>query len=345
MGYKVNNVSVLDSSDTQGDFRADFNTIIVKKIQRPGNSTTKLNYKYQGENYGYSSGGSPFLTPYFNNSMGTISRFSLASDGDGTDHGDLSQSRYGGAGVNSSTNAYIAGGLSGPWGSPALTKIEKFPFAAGAGLTATDTTAELSPVGRVQYDMGSHNNHSYGYFTGGGYGTANEIIKYVFATDASDCSDIGDLTLGRSGVAGSSSDTHGYASGGYPYYSGRTIDKFPFSADGDASGVGDLTYYVYYAAGGSSSTHGYSAGGGFYYNYIQKYPFATDNSASDIADLNLASNGFSSHSSTTHGYACGGRPDSGGGDYIQKYSFVSDQNGTDIGDLDRARRYPIGNHY
>lgn len=338
MGYKVNNISVMDSSDTQGDFRADFNIIIAKRIERPGNSTTNLDYAYQGENYGYSSGGTPFSSPYTNNSMGTIDQFSFASDGNGTDHGDLNASGYGAGSVNSMTNAYLAGGYIGPWGSGVTDTIQKFPFAASAPVTASDTGYG---VNASNYAFGGNNNASFGYFTGGGFGDLNYIYKFVFASEA-DTTDIGNLTQARGGVASSSSLTHGYSAGGFPYGYAKIIDKFPFAVDGDASGVGNLVQYSPYVRGGSSSTtHGYSAGGGYYNNYIQKYPFATDDDASDIGDLVNATTGTGGHSSTTHGYSTGGVQT---GNWIQKYSFASDQNGTDIGDLTVNRGSPAGNH-
>jgi hypothetical protein len=56
-------------------------------------------------------------------------------------------------------------------------------------------------------------------------------------------SDVGDLSVSRSGIAGQSSTVSGYSSGGLDATPGTTnvIDKFPFSSDTNATDVGDLT--------------------------------------------------------------------------------------------------------
>lgn len=340
MAYKVNNVSILDSSDTQGDFRADFNTIVVGRIERPGNSTTAAasgggsGYVYQGSSFGYSSGGVPFSTPYTQNSQQTTDRFSFTSDGNATDHADLAASAAGGGGCQSTTNAYIAGGYS-PW----TNMIHKFPFSATAIVSGTDTGAN---VGQNQIRMGGNNSETNGYFTGGQSGTHRHIYKFNFATEAYS-GDIGQLTRATWEVSSSSSTTHGYSAGGEPYPLGKIIDKFSFSSDGDATSVGNLAQFVRYIGGGSSSTtHGYAVGGNFYSNYIQKYPFASDTDGSDIANLVYGISLSAGHSSTTHGYASGSWPYNR--NYIQKYPYASDTDGTDIGDLTVNRGDPTGNH-
>jgi hypothetical protein len=50
-------------------------------------------------------------------------------------------------------------------------------------------------------------------------------------------------------VAGQSSATYGYTSGGNTGSNSNIIDKFSFSSDGNASDVGDLTVARAYVAG------------------------------------------------------------------------------------------------
>lgn len=323
------------SGDFKGDFKVDFNNIIAGRIERPG--TSGPSYAYQGSSYGYASGGVPFTSPYTQNTQGTTDRYSFTSDGDATDHADLATSAGGGAGCQSTTNAYIGGGYS-PW----TNMIQKFPFAASAVVTATDTGANLSMGSNIR--MGANNSEDNGYFTGGQRSDYKWIDKFVFATEAN-ATDIGNLTEARWEVASSSSATHGYSAGGaspsVPIR--RVIDKFSFASDGDATSVGNLVYSVHYVGGGSSSlTHGYAVGGNFYNNYIQKYPFASDNDASDIANLALTVSLTAGASSTTHGYAAGSWPYNR--NYIQKYPFASDTDGSDIGNLTVNRGDATGNH-
>jgi len=62
----------------------------------------------------------------------------------------------------------------------------------------------------------------------------------------------------RKNVAGQSSSTYGYTSGGNTGAYSNVIDKFSFSSDENATDVGDLTVARYGPAGQSSSTYGYT---------------------------------------------------------------------------------------
>jgi len=77
------------------------------------------------------------------------------------------------------------------------------------------------------------------------------IDKFPFSSD-SNATDVGDLTGGRSDVAGQSSTTSGYSSGGQSPQptDHNNIEKYSFSSDGNATDVGDLTQ-VRLASGGT----------------------------------------------------------------------------------------------
>jgi hypothetical protein len=81
-----------------------------------------------------------------------------------------------------------------------------------------------------------------GYTSGGSLpvGFSNTIDKFPFTSNAN-ASDVGDLTVARSRVAGQSSTVSGYTSGGYTTTTFNVIDKFPFATNANASDVGDLT--------------------------------------------------------------------------------------------------------
>ena len=117
----------------------------------------------------------------------------------------------------------------------------------------------------------------------------NIIDKFPFSSDAN-ATDVGDLTVGRQGLAGQSSTTHGYTTGGYsnnsPAGTKDIIDKFSFSSDGNATDVGNLTYNRSLIVGQSSTNSGYTSGGIHPpYNAIDKFPFSSDDNASDVGDL------------------------------------------------------------
>jgi hypothetical protein len=182
-------------------------------------------------------------------------------------------------------------------------------------------------------------------YTSGGLGPTifNIIDKFPFASDAN-ATDVGDLTQLRRSLAGQSSSTSGYASGGWsPIGNTNTVDKFPFAADANASDVGDLTQARQQVVGQSSSESGYTSGGyypgelgGVVANTIDKFPFATDGNATDVGDLTQARRSASGQSSSTSGYTSGGiAPPTV--NTINKFPFATDGNATDVGDLTQGR--------
>ena len=187
-----------------------------------------------------------------------------------------------------------------------------------------------------------------GYSSGGsGAPTTNIIDKFPFASDGN-ATDVGDLTQGRFGAAGQSSDTSGYSSGGYlaplPPGGFNTIDKFPFAADANATDVGDLLLGRFQIAGQSSGEFGYTTGGGrpgpILYNTIEKFPFASDANSADVGDMTLVRYNFAGQSSQEQGYGYnsgGFIPTPTDTNVIDKFPFASDANATDVGDLTEER--------
>jgi len=194
----------------------------------------------QNTTHGYVSGGGSSL-PASGAQSNVIDKFSFSTDGNGTDVGDLTQARFGiGAGQSSQTNGYTSGGRVPP-PNFGVNTIDKFPFATDAN--ATDV-GDL--VGARSLNAGQSSDTN-GYASGGykdpspaGDAYLNTIDKFPFSTDAN-AADVGDLTDGRRGFAGSSSRTHGYHAGGNSPGAVNVIDKFPFSTDTNATDVGDLT--------------------------------------------------------------------------------------------------------
>ncbi len=190
---------------------------------------------------------------------------------------------------------------------------------SGEMYCCTDATAGenvWTNVGAGSGDVKPFGASSYGYCAGGGMPNSNVIDKWSLASATANATDVGDLYLGAGsgtsyGNAGSSSETYGYASGGYKGSGGgsnswNTIDKWSFSTDGNATDVGDITLARRYCGGTSSSTHGYVVGG--YQppgnqNIIERFSFSADGNAVDVGDLTTGRAGISSLQSGTHGYA------------------------------------------
>ena len=199
---------------------------------------------------GYTSGGRALSGPVFGYNV--IDKFPFSSDANAADVGDLSVTRYGGAGISSIENGYYASGSNPPpaGGSPPYNLIQRFSFASDGNST---TVGELTTNGSIH--TSGKNSRTNGYVTGlyvpsaiGGIPSKiAQIDKFPFANETSSTF-VGYLSTYPSPAsgqsAGQSSDANGYTAGGHnypPYTIGTTIDKFPFSSDANATDVGDLS--------------------------------------------------------------------------------------------------------
>jgi hypothetical protein len=178
-------------------------------------------------------------------------------------------------------------------------------------------------------------------YTSGGLAppvNVNTIDKFPFSSD-SNATLAQVLNTARSSMAGHSSSTDGYISGGTPL--NTNIAKFPFAVSNDSIVTAQLTQSRLDLVGQSSSTRGYSSGGGTptLVNTVDKFSFIKDENASDVGDLTVARSLAAGQSSSTHGYTSGGNPVS---NVIDKFPFSADVNAADVGDLTQARLRPTG---
>lgn len=325
----INMKTPLDSSE---------NASITAAAEPSGPTPTTT---YYGTQFGYTLAGDTASSPHLNN----IQKISFASDGDATDIADITISVGQGTGGGSSTHGYHMGGAApGPLAS-ANAVIEKFPYAVEENSVATGNTFSTHLRDANKEMIGDRTN----IYTAGGTDNSPTVYKqsisqFSAASDGSTITDYGDLLPATEWnyMAGHSSATHGYMTGGFaatPGYSNR-IQKWPFASAANSTDVADLTYADNGVAGTSSADHGYTSGGGSptYRNNIEKFTFASDANATDVGDKNAANMYQVGTSSADNGYVCGGFGPAGGQDYIFKYSHASDGNSTDIGNL------AVGNH-
>ena len=276
---------------------------------------------YQGENYAYQAGGQVGSTSY-----NDINKYSLTSDGNATDVGNLTRVMNNGAGTSSPTYGYHMGGY---WPSAGTSDIEKTQFSSDGN--SVQITGDLVGVRRAH---SSATNKIYGY-NAGGNGSASAIDKFLYSTEANS-TNVGTLHTGVQDHSGHSSSTHGYCAGG----NANPIQKWAFASDGTATDVGDLTYSSQGPLGSSSTDNGYACGGNGGTTNMNKFSFTSDGNATNVASIDQRATG-SGGSSTTHGYGAGG--DKGGQQTnIFKYSFTTDGNSTSVGNLAYAAVYPWG---
>ena len=217
-------------------FATDINATYIANLYQ----SRYFNAGHQSGTFGYTSGGySTSPTPAW---LNTIDKFPFYSDfAFSSDVGDLSQTRFGGAGISSSTHGYHAGGGVPPAPTQSVNTVDKFPFSTDANATDVGDLTQARRVGGGQYST-THGYVSGGFVTSPSPGASIIIDKFPFSTDTNATS-IGNLTQSRRLVSGQSSTVSGYSSGGdsSPSPGLNTIDKFPFAVDTNASDVGDLT--------------------------------------------------------------------------------------------------------
>ena len=232
---------------------------------------------------------------------------------------------------------FASGGA--PSGGNQVNIIDRFPFATNANAT------DYGDLTLARYMIAGQSSSTDGY-TAGGYNPSlspvltNVIDKFPFAS-AANASDVGDLTANRGDVAGQSSSTHGFTSGGVPQ--SNVIDRFPFATNANATDYGDLSVGRNGTAGQSSTSHGYNSGGfgpaGS--NVIDKFPFAYAATATDVGDLSQVRWYSSGQSSSASGYTSAGQTPTAV-NTIDKFPFASDGNATDVGDASVSRIYTAG---
>jgi hypothetical protein len=180
-------------------------------------------------------------TPYV--SYDFIDQITIASAGNATDHGDLTQARRGAGGVSNTTTAIFGGGYSSQAG--ALSNIiDSVAFASSGNATDFgDLTSTRQYVAGVS-------SSTRGVFAGG----QQNVIDYITMSSAGNATDFGDLTASKIGAGSLSDKTSGVFPGGIE--NDTTIDVITIASTGNASDFGDLLYAGWNAATSASNSHG-----------------------------------------------------------------------------------------
>jgi hypothetical protein len=142
---------------------------------------------------GYTSGGYTY-PPVPGLRRNTIDKFPFAFNANATDVGDMTITKYGHAGISSTTHGYAAGGDN-------YIGTEKFPFATDAN------AANVLNLSLTRFASAGISSTSFGYISSG-YNpgvpfpfASNTIDRFPFATDVT-ATDVGDATERRIAPAG-----------------------------------------------------------------------------------------------------------------------------------------------
>ena len=227
----------------------------------------------------------------------TMSFVTIATTGNATDFGNLSQGVYSHGSAADSTRGVIAGGYDSPAGTSS--KIQYTTISSSGG---TNDFGDLA-VG-FQYGGGC-NSPTLAVFGGawadavtniGGDKNSN-VLQFITIQTTGDSTEFGDLTKRRQTDQALSNKTRGCFIGGahyssYPTYIGTNIIDFvTFSSLGDAQDFGDLINDGWGSGAAANNTRGIIVGGQGgpspfpSTNVIQFITIATKGNAENFGDL------------------------------------------------------------
>ena len=188
--------------------------------------------------------------------------YSLASEGNTADFGDLTYACYGYRSCVGSSTRMINTGGSYYGGSPQTTRVRNiidYWTIASTGnasdfgdlSTARDTRGMLSNGVRSVIGGGQNAPSDQGAVTS----TKINTIEYVTIASTGNATDFGDLTVARSQMSGTSSSTRGVYMGGRSPGASNVIDYITIGSTGNATDYGDLATAMI-NIGAASDGHG-----------------------------------------------------------------------------------------
>jgi hypothetical protein len=228
---------------------------------------------------GLVGGGDPGSSPNLSNVIDSVE---FASQGNGADFGDLTESKNYTTGTSSTTRGLRMGGGNALGGD--ATNVIDYVTMASAG-NATDFGDQT-----VARNGGAASGSSTRGLCAGGRSfepssADTNIIDYVTISSTGNATDFGDLTVARSYFGGSSSSTRSVVGGGYGGSTQNVIDYVTIASTGNATDFGDLLGVEYNIDGGSNSTRAIWFGGSPNATDIQYVEIATTSDAIDFGDL------------------------------------------------------------
>ncbi len=282
-------------------------------VEMTGNKTVVANFEINPSliSYGYICAGQASGTLY-----DTIHRFTFPLDsGTITDLANLTQSKRGSCGNNSSTHFYIYGGRT--FGVN-INDIEKFDFSWSAG-----SSQNVSNLSASKFGLCANNSLNYGYICNGAYYdveyvTFDTIERFDFSNDTGNANNIASISISKYLSCANNSSNYGYVCGGW-FENGNirsNIDRFSFYMQFTESSQQDtLSNEKCESACNNSSIYGYVYGGVHYsstsaetfFNNIDRFQFPLE--ASNCGNINTLSSArkFSSaNNASNYGYICTG---------------------------------------
>ena len=268
-----------------------------------------------------------------------IDFITIATTGDATDFGDLTNTNQFPTAFASNTRGVIAGGYH----APAITNSMEFVTIAttGNGQRFGDLTLARSGAGSLS-------NSTRGLIAGGNPET--ETVDFVTIQSEGNAINFGDLLTSIQAPGGCADLTRAVISGGEDSPTSiNTIQFFTIPTQSNATNFGDLSQARRNLASGSSPTLGFFMGGDFqassYYDRIDFVTIQTLGDATDFGNLSAARSELAAVTSTLRACVGGGyvSPSTPQTNIVEHITMsTTGQDMSDFGDLTVARRQVRG---
>ena len=225
------------------------------------------------------------IAPSTSSATNIIDYITIASTGDATNFGDLTQARQQAAGISNSTRAVLAGGYF-----PSTFNVIDYVTIATTG-DATDYGDLIQGL----YATATGASPVRGVIAGSNSGGAENSISYLTIATTGNAKDFGDLSESRFRLSGCSNSTRAVFGGGITPSNTQTIEFITISTSGNGQDFGDLYKHNQRGNTASSSTRGIFAGGSQPFsagNVIQYIAIPTTGNSIDFGDLVYDENGL-----------------------------------------------------
>jgi len=322
---RINNIT--DRAGSSGPIIAGVSTVTSTSHMVMPSGPTEMR---GGRGRGIVAGGD---NPTYLSSMEFVE---IATTGNSTDFGDMSEAKRNQCGASSSTRGVILGGQISP-GNYATKPIEYTIISSGGGSNDFGdlTTDHVDGAGVTSEIRG---------FICGGLNYQN-IMEFVNIATTGDATDFGDLAEpGRQLNAGCESPTRGIILGGYngaphpsPSSASSTIQFFTFASQGNTTKFGELTQSARNVIAVSDQTRGVRMGGyaepaGAFTDTIDFITMASEGNATDFGNCLAAVLNGAPAQNRTRGLMMGGAAPADT-NVIQFITIQSTGNATEFGDL------------
>ena len=337
---RINNIT--DRAGSSGPIIAGVSTVTSTSHMVMPSGPTEMR---GGRGRGIKAGGDTSPTK-----LSSMEFIEIATTGNSTDFGDLSEAKMNLTGASSSTRGVIMGGLTGTSPNFSVKSIEYTIISSSGG---SNDFGDL--IGGQAKDGAGVTSEIRGFICGATqqstYGNYGNSIEFVTIASTGDSTEFGDLAHpGKQLNAGCESSTRGIILGGYtgttPSDNTATnnIQFFNFASQGDTTRFGELTEKARNVIAVSDQTRGVRMGGlsesvspSAFTNTIDFITMASEGNATDFGDtFGLDLNGAPVQN-RTRGVMMGTETPSGQLNLIQFITIQSAGNTTDFGDLSAAR--------